>query len=76
MRCGRRPAPTSGKAVRAGKQSTHAPVRSAGVMDAARWKGDAGNRGRPVRSEVAASTLFMAADRAGVGQGRTTVDAG
>ena len=54
MRCGRRPIPSLGKAARAGKQSTHAPVRSAGVMDTARWKGDAGNRGRPVRSEVAA----------------------
>jgi hypothetical protein len=52
------------------------PFRSAGVLDTARWKGDAGNRGRPVRSEVAASTLFVAADRAGVGQGRTTVEAG
>ncbi len=58
-----------------GKQSTHAPVRSTGVMDTARWKGDARNRGRPARSEVAASTLLLAADRAGVGQGRTTVEA-
>ena len=33
-----------------GKQSTHAPVGSTGVMDAARWNGDAGNRGNP--SEV------------------------
>ena len=59
-----------------GKQSTHAPVWSTGVMGTARWKGDAGNRGRPVRSEVAASTSLMAVDRAGVGQGRMTVEAG
>jgi hypothetical protein len=39
-----------GKAARAGKQSTHAPVRSAGVLDTARWNGDAGNRGRPVQT--------------------------
>jgi hypothetical protein len=31
-----------------GKQSTHAAIRSAGVMGAARRKGEAGNRGRPV----------------------------
>ena len=30
------------------KQSTRAAIRSAGVMGAARWKGEAGNRGRPV----------------------------
>ena len=52
------------------------PSRFAGVVGTARWKGDAGNRGRPVRSEVAPSTLLVAADRAGVGQGRTTVEAG
>jgi hypothetical protein len=38
-----------GKAAPTGKQSTHAPVGSAGVMDAARWDGDAGNRGTPVQ---------------------------
>ena len=38
----------AGKAARTGKQSTYAPVWSAGVMGTARWKGDAGNRGRPV----------------------------
>ena len=32
--------------------------------------------GDPFRSEVAASTSRMAVDRAGVGQGRTTVEAG
>ena len=32
-----------------GKQSTHAPVRSAGVVGTARGKGKAGNRGRPAR---------------------------
>jgi hypothetical protein len=62
------------KAARTGKQSTYAPVWSAGVVDAARWNGDAGNRGRPVWSEV--STSLLAVDRAGVGQGRMTVDAG
>src|SRR3954470_24590689 len=40
-----------GKAARTGKQSTHAPVRSAGVLDTARWKGDAGHRGRPAADE-------------------------
>jgi hypothetical protein len=58
------------------KQSTHAAIRSAGVLGAARWKGETGNRGRPVRSEVATSTSLMAMDRAGVGQGRMTVEAG
>ena len=42
----------AGKAVRTGKQSTYAPVWSAGVMGTARWKGDAGNRGRPDWIEV------------------------
>ena len=32
--------------------------------------------GDPSRSKVAASTSFMAMDRAGVGQDRTTVEAG
>jgi len=32
--------------------------------------------GDPSRSKVAASTSLMAVDRAGVGQGRTTVEAG
>ena len=58
------------------KQSTHAVIRSAGVLGAARWKGEAGNRGRPVGSEVAASTSLLAMDRAGVGQGRMTDEAG
>ena len=39
-----------------GKQSTDAPVWSAGVMGTARRKGDAGNRGRPVAARVASST--------------------
>jgi hypothetical protein len=34
-----------------GEASTHAPARSAGVVGTARWKGDAGNRGRPVAGE-------------------------
>ena len=38
-----------GEGRQAGKQSTRAPVWSAGVWDTARWKGDAGNEGdRPV----------------------------
>ena len=46
-------------------------------MDTARWKGDAQiGQGRPAPSEVATSTLLLAADRAGVGQGRPTVEAG
>ena len=65
-----------GRPRRTGKQSTRAPVWSAGVWDTARWKGDAGNRGRPVRSEVAASTPLQAVDRTGVGQGHMTVEAG
>ena len=40
-----------GKAARAGKQSTCAPTRSAGVVGTARWKGGSGNRGRPVWCE-------------------------
>ena len=40
-----------GKAAWAGKQSTRAPARSAGVVGTARRKGDAGNRGRPVLCE-------------------------
>jgi hypothetical protein len=32
--------------------------------------------GDPFRSKLAASTSLMAVDRAGVGQGRTTVEAG
>ena len=34
-----------------GKKSTPAPIRSAGVVDTARWKGGSGNRGRPVWHE-------------------------
>ncbi len=34
-----------------GKQSTHAPIWSAGVLDTARWEGGAGNRWRPVWHE-------------------------
>ena len=40
-----------GKAAQTGKQSTYAPVWSAGVVGMARWKGNAGNRGRPVLVE-------------------------
>jgi hypothetical protein len=43
-------------AARAGKQSTRAPVGSAGVVGTARRKGGSGNRGRPVTRRVAAST--------------------
>lgn len=74
--CGRRPDRRAGKAAWTEKQSTYASVWSAGVIGTARWKGDAGNRGRPVRSEVAASTSLSAVDRAGVGQGRSTVEVG
>src|SRR5271166_559477 len=34
-----------------GKQSTHAPIRSAGVVGTARWEGGAGNRWSPARHE-------------------------
>src|SRR5262249_31977685 len=37
-----------GRPARAGKRSARAAVRSIGVVGAARWKGNAGNRGRPV----------------------------
>ena len=33
-----------------GKTSTYAPIRSAGVMGTARWKGGAGNGGGPFRA--------------------------
>jgi hypothetical protein len=60
-----------GEAVRTGKQSTHAPVRSARALDTARWTGDAGHRGRPVR--VAGPGCNILRERwwlrAGVGQG-------
>ncbi len=38
--------------MRTGKQSTNAPVWSAGVMGMARWKGNMGNRGRPVGDRI------------------------
>jgi hypothetical protein len=41
----------TGKAARMGKQSTSAPVRSAGVVGTARRKSGSGNRGRPVWCE-------------------------
>ena len=34
-----------------GKQSTHAPIWSAGVVGMARWEGGAGNRWRPAVGE-------------------------
>src|SRR5262245_19472525 len=43
--------PYGAVAVRAGKQSTRAPARSAGVVGTARRKGGSGNRGRPVTGE-------------------------
>jgi hypothetical protein len=67
--------PQNGEGSTDGEASTHAAIRSAGVLGAARGKGETGNRGRPIRSEVAASTLLMAVDRAGVGQGRMTAEA-
>jgi hypothetical protein len=39
-----------------GKQSTRAPVRSAGVVGTARREGDAGNGGDPFRTRAATST--------------------
>jgi hypothetical protein len=59
------------------KQSTRAAIRSAGVMGAARWKGEAGNRGKPVMVGGRGFDIAeMAMDRAGVGQGRITVESG
>ena len=66
----------AGKAARTGKQSTYEPVWSTGVMGTARWKGDAGNRGRPVRIGGRGFNIALAVDRAGVGQGRMTGEAG
>ena len=60
-----------------GKQSTHAPIRSAGVMGMARREGDAGNGGDPFWTGLAASTPpSEAAVQAEVGRGHSTVEAG
>jgi hypothetical protein len=42
-----------------GKQSAHAPVWFTGVMGTARWKGSAGNRGRPVLVEGRAFSIEL-----------------
>ena len=64
-----------GRVGRGSNRQTH-PFRSAGVMGTARWKGDAGNRGRPVGARVAASTSSQDGGPAGVGQGHKTGEAG
>src|ERR1700686_4906615 len=45
-----------GKAARTGKQSTSAPVRSAGVLGTARWERETGHQGRPAAGEDRPST--------------------
>src|SRR3954464_15807378 len=52
------------------------PPRSAGVRGTARWKGDAGHRGRPVSTGAGSPYAAQAAGRTGAGEGRTTVEAG
>src|SRR3954464_4495853 len=52
------------------------PSRSAGVRGTARWKGDAGHRGRPVSTGAGSPHVAQAAGRTGVGEGHTTVEAG
>ncbi len=54
--CGCRPGRITGKTARMEKQSTEAPIRSAGVMGRARWEGHAGNGGGPLRTGIATST--------------------
>src|SRR5215210_9092403 len=51
------------------------PPRSAGVRGTARWKGDAGHRGRPVSTGAGSPYAAQAAGRTGVGEGHTTVEA-
>ena len=55
----------TGKAARMGKQSTNAPIRSAGVVGTARRKGDAGNRGRPVWHEGSGLDAVLDGDVSG-----------
>src|SRR3954471_10864350 len=52
------------------------PSRSAGVRGTARWKGDAGQRGRPVSTGAGNPHVAQAAGRTGVGEGHTTGEAG
>src|SRR5258708_20911501 len=47
----------AGKAAQTGKQSTCAPCWFTGVMGMARWKGNTGNRGRPVLVEGRAFSI-------------------
>src|SRR3954469_2772516 len=51
------------------------PSRSAGVRGTARWKGDAGHRGRPVSTGAGSPYAAQAAGRTGVGEGHTTGEA-
>ena len=47
-----------------------------GYVGTARWKGDAGHRGRPVSTGAGSPNVAQAAGRTGVGEGHTTVEAG
>ena len=52
------------------------PFRSAGVVGTARWKGDAGNRGRPDPGDGrTVSGILGVSVRLGVGEGHRTVEA-
>ena len=53
------------------------PLWSIGVVGTACWKGELGNWGRPVRYEGSGlNGVDMASVLAGVGQGRSTDEAG
>ena len=60
---------------RGSNRQTH-PFWSIGVMGTACWKGEPGNWGRPVWDGGRASDIVLTMVPAGVGQGRTTAEAG
>src|SRR6202022_487752 len=60
---------TRGRLRDAGKQSTRAPARSAGVVGTARWKGGSGNRGRPVTGEGSGLNVATGDGQGGGGGG-------
>src|SRR4051794_5989991 len=52
-----------------GKPSTSAPIRSAGVVGTARWKGGSGNRGRPVWHEGSGLNVALGGGASGIRTG-------
>jgi hypothetical protein len=64
-----------GRVGRGSNRQMH-PFRSAGVVGTARTHGGSSNEGDPPRVRVAASTSPRVTATAGVGQGRSSVDAG